>query len=1102
MPLFTSANATLQNIDGAGTSVLNDPGQGGLPSNGISGFADLTRADATSGILIQSGAHLTIRNQIVVTDRIAVSAGQAVDADSLTLINSVLIITGDRSVTSANNFPTGFTPAGNVSSFTGRFNATNSSMYATAQPNDQTQYTLFRAAPVGAYRFNFNGFTIGASYPENFVGGTGSPIPGFDCNFFELDVANSVFTGFNTADGAVNNGVPRGYRSAKQTFSRYGINVTGTIPSGTDPRGLLSVFLLYTSGADQKHYLVQPDFSNSTGTSTVGGDNYVSGIRAQGANTGATLLMDAPIFPSNTLPYKRDNNGSFNNAIVITNPYRANHVDNVGSTVDDVIMRFTNNQSFAEAAKQLATNSAPVMVDVNTDVTNADLANGYYLVATNQVVTSSTTMDLTAPTAAIPFRRWSFTGNYAWQGNNIETYQVTGVDGVAVTYPGTPLADAPTDFDNDIFATTTTISGSTDAGVGAYTATTAPDTNAVVRNLDDAYASWKRQWYDLRRPFDYPFSVSAGNILFATAGGNTPIVTIGGDATTNTVGNIQAMIVEDRQVNIGNVATLANHTPGNDNRITAANVGTNFQVGDTAILRTGGAITGAALNANTNYVVDITGVPNNGQIVFNNFRELMMDGTLGPTIPKDTPTSPITSLQVWLLFTTEDVNSIPVTLNSDGLSAATVNGLLMNTARQRIMLGTTAPGITFNSTVANELFLEDLNAIERATVGGMINAVFNEPGTYSLSGTTLEDTVTYMLGAGRVIGDIIINYDSTSTISDTALGRLRTAFGADNVNLITPPVNVTLKPAGTIEEIRALGGFWYTRQGNASIPNVVEITDTTTLAEVSITVDNTNIAEYTYYYIPTSVVAGRTFDYQTGTWMGTAGNLDVVPNEDTVLSAIPAGTAATFSAGDGTSVGQVLVSPQGSGATSSLNVFINSGMNLTSALVQEVAIVIRNSRAYLDMVAARSFTDTTRVLEFRQPFITSFNGRFGGDVPTTLRDVIRLAPADNTDTPRGLENAEGWDFNGGINPDPLANNRSITLFNTSSVNLSASLSQVTGAVDASNTIRSIDRKTAYTVTGGRNRNAENVVTGSRLNGIRPASEDYDSDTPYENQTSL
>lgn len=548
MPIFTSATATLADIDGAGTSVLDAPENGSLPQNGISGFADVTTTDNTSGILIESGAHLTITNQIVVTDRIAVDNNQDNGARSLTLVNSIIIVTGDRNVSlGTGGFPAGFDTNAGQSSFRGIFTATNSSIFATAQPTGAAQYLLFQG-PTQGIRYNLNGFTVGAVNPRNFVGGADSLIPGFDFTLFAADVANSNFIGFNTTDGAINNGTPRGYRSAKQRFSRYGFSHNNSGPTGTDPRGLLSVFLMFaaTSAGSGKHYLVQPDFSRTTGTSSIGGSTFVSGIRAQGQNPGQILLLDAPIFPSNSLPFKRDTPHTNDVRVLITNPYQANHVDSVGTTVTDVITRFPTRPHYLEANKALATQTAPTLATANADVTNVNLSSGLYIVPSDLTISNSTTMDLPSPVGAIPFRRWSFTNTFVWSGNNIGTYQVTGADGTAVTFPGTPLSDTPADYDNDVFQTTTTISGAVDTGVGSLTAATANAANVNNEDLDAAYGAIKKDWYDNRIAEDFIFSLNGGELIVGQglAGQTVEVTASDTSYTTGTTKTIRASLTE------------------------------------------------------------------------------------------------------------------------------------------------------------------------------------------------------------------------------------------------------------------------------------------------------------------------------------------------------------------------------------------------------------------------------------------------------------------------------------------------------------------------------------------------------------------------------
>ncbi|MDA7993455.1 MAG: hypothetical protein MPJ25_10500, partial [Pirellulales bacterium] len=326
--------------------------------------------------------------------------------------------------------------------------------------------------------------------------------------------------------------------------------------------------------------------------------------------------------------------------------------------------------------------------------------------------------------------------------------------------------------------------------------------------------------------------------------------------------------------------------------------------------------------------------------------------------------------------------------------------------------------------------------------------------------------------------------------------------GTSNGQTITvpaaPPVTVTLKPIGTIDDIRNAGGFWRVVNAAGTVVQTANITNTTTLDQVSFTQTSVQTDVFTWYYLPASVPGVSSFDFGTGTWMGTSMNFDANGINDSALTAGIDSTAVTYTTSN------VDVSVSGSGTSQQLVITVNASATVSREQTQEIALVARNDVDYINTVVARGLgpfmrgaTELSgRIIEFAQPFITAFNGDVPGALDPVSGDpnfeVIILRLNDAVTSPTGITNAVGYISQAnGANPP-------VQFFDTTVVALSASIGQIQTAVDGSSRIQDIDNKTSYMVTDGATTNASTV--GSNLFGIAPKDEDYDPNNNYITNT--
>ena len=431
-------------------------------------------------------------------------------------------------------------------------------------------------------------------------------------------------------------------------------------------------------------------------------------------------------------------------------------------------------------------------------------------------------------------------------------------------------------------------------------------------------------------------------------------------------------------------------------------------------------------------------------------------------------------------------------INGDGATTTLSNGTLnvgttLDTSLLAFGTGITIGGGNVTGVTANTF----PNAV---SFTGTPTLTFNT-GTHDI---TSWDTAGIFDPAGTSV--ILEVRDSAQAVSffggaagDYPAGQ-DTSFSGVTIRVpAAPPVVRTLRPAGNIDQIRGGGGYWRVVDSSFNVVQTHDITNATTLNDVSFTRNSDSSDVFTWYYLPSSAPGTSSFDYGTATWSGTLGDQFAVAIDDSSLTSGIDATSLTYTAAN------VSVSVRGgtSGTDQQLDIVVNATDTVNREQSQEIALVVRNDVDYIDTVVARRLTHTTRIVSFAQPFITVYNGEFPGGTDPVSGDanfqVVRLALNDSVTTPTGLTNTVGYvSVANGASPP-------VMFFDTTVVSLTAGTDTITAAVDASTRVQNIDRKTSYLVGGGRTRDGNNVVVGSRLNGIRPAASDYDSDTPYENQ---
>ncbi|MDA7993589.1 MAG: hypothetical protein MPJ25_11200, partial [Pirellulales bacterium] len=270
----------------------------------------------------------------------------------------------------------------------------------------------------------------------------------------------------------------------------------------------------------------------------------------------------------------------------------------------------------------------------------------------------------------------------------------------------------------------------------------------------------------------------------------------------------------------------------------------------------------------------------------------------------------------------------------------------------------------------------------------------------------------------------------------------------------------------------------------------VDITGTTTLADVTVSFVNTDTTQYRAIYQPlSSLTGGETFREGNQLWTpNTDGNATVTPNNDTALT----GGTATDRTSD------ITFSVTGAGTTSnaiSLVFAVTGALNNIQA--REFALAARNNVSYINAIYDRRLAGNQPIIEFQQPFVTSYNGQEGSTAGAAIQQVYTIAPSDNIGSQTGMASTIGY--------IPGNNSGGFSFFSPQQINISASIPDVITAIDSSNTgtrVSDIDNKTSYLVTDGSDSTTGTVptTTDSRLVGIKPKNAEYNRDANYVTNT--
>ena len=340
---------------------------------------------------------------------------------------------------------------------------------------------------------------------------------------------------------------------------------------------------------------------------------------------------------------------------------------------------------------------------------------------------------------------------------------------------------------------------------------------------------------------------------------------------------------------------------------------------------------------------------------------------------------------------------------------------------------------------------------------------------------TIISDVAYTVTITQAQADDGVTNGGTSVTNNQVVGNI-------TYNVVAEVVNVSVSPAGDLADIRTLGGYWRVIDNTGAVVQTHNITNTTTLDDITFTRSNTVSTSFRTYYLPLSTSGGRTFDYGNGMWTPSV-NGDAVVNalEDTALSSHTSLTPTYTNS-------NVSVNGSGTGANTTVRAVINPPTitGITSAQAAEIAIVIRNSEDYIQAVIQRDYDEDERTVEFAQPFITHYNGVVGGAVPTPNRNMIELRLHDDITANVGIANTEGY-----VSIPNLGN---FTIFNSSVIQPVTPLSGVTQALEDSPTLQNVNNITSYLVTDG-------DPVNPQLDGlVAVKSNTYNNNTDYTQAT--
>ena len=265
-----------------------------------------------------------------------------------------------------------------------------------------------------------------------------------------------------------------------------------------------------------------------------------------------------------------------------------------------------------------------------------------------------------------------------------------------------------------------------------------------------------------------------------------------------------------------------------------------------------------------------------------------------------------------------------------------INGAVIEADTE--LQGATITGVP--STIASGVTLiGSFTVPNAATIGGTL--------TGTGSGITFGSTVTFEINAR------LTTAPNASTTTYTVPEALTDAvlFGSNgrpaSWTRAIAALPRTIRPAGTIDQLRAAGGRMTYRIGTAA-PITVEIGSSTTLDQLTISTDTADTATYTVYYQPDSALAA-TYRYGYEQWQpSTAESTTVAPTQ------IASVLLQTMGQSDLDAVAITAGGIEGTGDDAvAVYTITSAATTYTGEQCQALAIKISNTPNFLQMVAWR-----------------------------------------------------------------------------------------------------------------------------------------------------
>ena len=403
-----------------------------------------------------------------------------------------------------------------------------------------------------------------------------------------------------------------------------------------------------------------------------------------------------------------------------------------------------------------------------------------------------------------------------------------------------------------------------------------------------------------------------------------------------------------------------------------------------------------------------------------------------------------------------------VTLNQNPVEGQNIIANTINDARR----GTTRQDFAFrNCTLSGTLNVQDFPYVfDRVDLSNVDLVQTSGSNSTTIRGTDQDGNVLSATNQG--FRSITPNTGDGGTVD----------FG-------TLPFTLTVAPEVSEQDLQDRRGYWRVYSNTGDELQSVDITESTTLADVTFEFSSAGGNDVMAWYQPLATIGGFAASY---------GYRRIVPGDATgdtnyFVQAQDRSALVSSTAIDRTSM--LTISTAGSGASQTINVIIDIDNNITEIMSQEIALAIINNINYIETVVTRMVNgdENMRVIDFTQPFITVYNG--GEDeMQQPINPVINLT-ADAT-APIGIANTTGYVSN----PEP----GNFRIFDTSVIQQIATIAEVTEAIGEVGAIQQVNNKTSYLVTNGAATNAP--TTGSRLTGIAPKRADYDPDNNYTANT--